>query len=247
MLFIFWIHKNWFFDFNCSVTLCLSEYSATSRKNIVSNTLHVSVPIRRYAFLRHVRRCIIFQQCFQIIPLRSDTFPRKASISGLSKGFEGGRHPQGPDYYSFFVTPQKKLKSAGRKILFCKNTKCGRRTHFSYMQILIFPPSPPFPLSLPLLFPNFLNILVQWNRISGLAETASPACGKPLLRVYSRNALSKPYTSRIWFVILGINAGDIDHIAVMSDSVYDSIGKWAVISAKLLIPVRIRLRFIRKT
>lgn len=35
------------------------------------------------------------------------------------------------------------------------------------------------------------------NRISGLAETASPAYRKPLLRVYSRNALSKPYTSRI--------------------------------------------------
>ena len=38
---------------------------------------------------------------------------------------------------------------------------------------------------------------------------------------------------------MGINAGDVDYIAVMSDSVYDGIGKWAVISAKLLIPVRI--------
>ena len=48
-------------------------------------------------------------------------------------------------------------KQAFAKIL------CGRRTHFSYMQILIFPlpppysitSSPPFPPSFPLLFPNF--------------------------------------------------------------------------------------------
>ena len=42
---------------------------------------------------------------------------------------EGGRKEpcgeedtqQGPDYYSFFVAPQEKLKSAGRKDWFCKN------------------------------------------------------------------------------------------------------------------------------
>ena len=35
------------------------------------------------------------------------------------------------------------------------------------------------------------------NRLSGLAETACPGLRKPLMRVYSRDVLSKPYTSRI--------------------------------------------------
>jgi len=38
---------------------------------------------------------------------------------------------------------------------------------------------------------------------------------------------------------LGINAGDVDYIAVMSDSVYDGIGKRAVIASELVIPLRI--------
>ena len=38
---------------------------------------------------------------------------------------------------------------------------------------------------------------------------------------------------------MGINAGDVDYITVMSDSVYDGMGKGAVIPAKLFIPVRI--------
>ena len=41
---------------------------------------------------------------------------------GKKRALRGGRHPQGPDYYSFFVAPQEKLKSAGRKNWFCKNT-----------------------------------------------------------------------------------------------------------------------------
>ena len=40
---------------------------------------------------------------------------------GKKKALWGRRHPQGPDRYSFLVTPQEKLKAAERKILFCKN------------------------------------------------------------------------------------------------------------------------------
>lgn len=42
---------------------------------------------------------------------------------GKKRALRGGIHPQGSDDYSFFVAPQEKLKSAERKILFCKNTK----------------------------------------------------------------------------------------------------------------------------
>jgi len=41
---------------------------------------------------------------------------------GKKRALRGGIHPQGSDDYSFFVAPQEKLKSAGRKKWFCKNT-----------------------------------------------------------------------------------------------------------------------------
>lgn len=52
------------------------------------------------------------------------------------RALRGGRHPQGPDYYSFFVAPQEKLKSAERKILFCQNISV---THlqFRHKKLLI--------------------------------------------------------------------------------------------------------------
>lgn len=56
----------------------------------------------------------------------------------------------------------------------CYCLNCDRRTHFSYMQILIFPPppsysttsSPPFSPSFPLLFPNFF----YRNSLGNLSE-----------------------------------------------------------------------------
>lgn len=42
-----------------------------------------------------------------------------------------------------------------------------------------------------------LNILVRWNRTSGNLEIRCPGSGNHRMRVYSRNSLAKPYTSRI--------------------------------------------------
>lgn len=63
---------------------------------------------------------------------------RSISISGLSKGFGGGRPKgegeiqQGPDYYLFSLPPQEKLKSAGRKNWFCKNIITFLTINFIY-------------------------------------------------------------------------------------------------------------------
>ena len=48
---------------------------------------------------------------------------REGEGRGKKRALRGGRHPQGSDYYSFFVAPQEKLKSAGKKIGFCKNKR----------------------------------------------------------------------------------------------------------------------------
>ena len=39
---------------------------------------------------------------------------------------------------------------------------------------------------------SFVNILVRWNRTSGNLEIRCPESGNHLIRVYSRNVLSKP-------------------------------------------------------
>lgn len=41
-------------------------------------------------------------------------------------------------------------------------------------------------------FPRILNIPVRQHRKSGRRETVCPGLRKPLMRVYSRNVLSKP-------------------------------------------------------
>lgn len=65
-------------------------------------------------------------------------------MAGKGLGWRGGRKEpcgeedtqQGLDYYSFFVAPQEKSKSAGRKNWFCKNIKWQSHYHYGISGIV---------------------------------------------------------------------------------------------------------------